>query len=567
MTFVRKKQIPPHTGNWYLYEVESYSTPNGPRQRHIRYIGKEGTLGSTGAPGHMAGTGSVGVSTVTLPRKAKTVKLGTIESKHETPLASPVSNTNGIIVYHSKTKGDFGALSTNIGSDADIYGKGFYFATGKGYAEQYGTPDSYELNGNFSSAQEWMDALKKYEKKGIVEQRRSAREDLQSKGYQGVRGAGAKGIGVVWDDTAIKPITPVVSPASTTHEKTGGIPVFTDKDLVNDPRGDKIASKIASTFNARETPAKAPQKETDAEHAESLIKQGKHKLELAQNHKDTETFTGYTAAGRKLNKDGDWLIQQGMVLQKKIQAETEKARLGKAGQKELGTTTNEFNVVEHKEGDVIHVLEVDKRDRPGLLKSIKSSFSDRQYEYLVNDDGSLDVYNAVTGRLMGIIDAEGKPDNPKLQAFADKVNLRVLQAQGQIEADLLHSYPNKGNNPEVIKALENITVIPADNPNQLVIRRIKLLGTIESNIIHDLKYYTVKNKLALKTLDTVEDGSVIRVGKYIVRVKFNKGELHYDNASMLSTVEDYNTGTMQDVIKRPVFIDNFLHHVKLLGTM
>jgi len=40
MSFIRKKEIPPSSGNFYLYEVESYREQGKVRQRHIRYIGK-----------------------------------------------------------------------------------------------------------------------------------------------------------------------------------------------------------------------------------------------------------------------------------------------------------------------------------------------------------------------------------------------------------------------------------------------------------------------------------------------------------------------------------------------
>ncbi len=43
MSFIRAKEIPPHSGNWYDYEVESYWNGGKPRQRHIRYIGRSST--------------------------------------------------------------------------------------------------------------------------------------------------------------------------------------------------------------------------------------------------------------------------------------------------------------------------------------------------------------------------------------------------------------------------------------------------------------------------------------------------------------------------------------------
>jgi putative transposase len=43
MSFIRSKQIPPHTGNWYDYEVETIHIGKKVRQHIIRYIGRSGT--------------------------------------------------------------------------------------------------------------------------------------------------------------------------------------------------------------------------------------------------------------------------------------------------------------------------------------------------------------------------------------------------------------------------------------------------------------------------------------------------------------------------------------------
>jgi putative transposase len=43
MSFVRSKEIPPGSGNWYDYEVETVHEGGKTIQRHIRYIGKRGT--------------------------------------------------------------------------------------------------------------------------------------------------------------------------------------------------------------------------------------------------------------------------------------------------------------------------------------------------------------------------------------------------------------------------------------------------------------------------------------------------------------------------------------------
>lgn len=74
--------------------------------------------------------------------------------------------------------------------------------------------------------------------------------------------------------------------------------------------------------------------------------------------------------------------------------------------------------------------------------------------------------------------------------------------------------------------------------------------------------YTVKDREILKQLNTIEDGSQVKIGKYLVKVKFSEGTKHYENASLLSTVEDFNTGKIQDVYVRPSYLDIFLSQVK-----
>jgi len=45
MSFIRAKEIPPRSGNWYDYEVESYRDKGRVKQRVIRYIGRSGRSG------------------------------------------------------------------------------------------------------------------------------------------------------------------------------------------------------------------------------------------------------------------------------------------------------------------------------------------------------------------------------------------------------------------------------------------------------------------------------------------------------------------------------------------
>lgn len=42
MSFVRSKEIPPRSGNWYDYEVETVHIGGKTIQKHIQYLGKKG---------------------------------------------------------------------------------------------------------------------------------------------------------------------------------------------------------------------------------------------------------------------------------------------------------------------------------------------------------------------------------------------------------------------------------------------------------------------------------------------------------------------------------------------
>jgi len=116
--------------------------------------------------------------------------------------------TSGVF-YHAKTKGEFtgGRPSVDIGSDADIMGRGFYVSKDSEYAARYGTPEPYNIEGNFANTKQWTDTLKKHENKPIAEQRSLAREELQAQGYDGVMQEG--GNGVIWNQGVLdKPGAP-----------------------------------------------------------------------------------------------------------------------------------------------------------------------------------------------------------------------------------------------------------------------------------------------------------------------------------------------------------------------
>jgi hypothetical protein len=43
MSFIRAKEIPPHSGNWYDYEVKTVHEGKKVIQKYIRYLGRSGS--------------------------------------------------------------------------------------------------------------------------------------------------------------------------------------------------------------------------------------------------------------------------------------------------------------------------------------------------------------------------------------------------------------------------------------------------------------------------------------------------------------------------------------------
>jgi len=126
-----------------------------------------------------------------------------------------------LTVYHAKTKGEFkgGKPSVNIGSDADIMGKGFYIATNKDYiTKNYGTPEAYNITGNFATKEQWIETTAKYSNERMEKQRELAREELDQQGYDGILQKSKDGeVGVIWNqdvlDKSIISAKPAVKPA------------------------------------------------------------------------------------------------------------------------------------------------------------------------------------------------------------------------------------------------------------------------------------------------------------------------------------------------------------------
>ena len=73
MTFIRAKEIPPHSGNWYDYEVMTVHVDGKVRQKVIQYIGKSGNVPKP----HLIGNRS----TYSKP-KTDTVALPVVTCKH-----------------------------------------------------------------------------------------------------------------------------------------------------------------------------------------------------------------------------------------------------------------------------------------------------------------------------------------------------------------------------------------------------------------------------------------------------------------------------------------------------
>ena len=74
MSFVRAKEIPPRSGNWYDYEVETVHRDGKVIQKYIRYIGKSSLRGSHMSVGS-AGIGSHLASTSPAPTTAKPARI------------------------------------------------------------------------------------------------------------------------------------------------------------------------------------------------------------------------------------------------------------------------------------------------------------------------------------------------------------------------------------------------------------------------------------------------------------------------------------------------------------
>ncbi len=80
MTFIRAKEIPPGSGNWYDYEVESIWNKGKVRQKVLQYLGKSGSRsGMSGGslqaiPADVSTASTLPIADDTRITKMKTVK-------------------------------------------------------------------------------------------------------------------------------------------------------------------------------------------------------------------------------------------------------------------------------------------------------------------------------------------------------------------------------------------------------------------------------------------------------------------------------------------------------------
>jgi len=86
MTFIRAKQIPPRTGNWYDYEVETLHKGGKVIQRHIRYIGRSDKAG--GSRASLSG----GTRAITIPEPTTTSNMTSTALPRHRVSASFIAN-------------------------------------------------------------------------------------------------------------------------------------------------------------------------------------------------------------------------------------------------------------------------------------------------------------------------------------------------------------------------------------------------------------------------------------------------------------------------------------------
>lgn len=121
MGFIRAKEIPPGSGNWYDYEVENHREGDKVVQKHIRYIGRAG-----GSGGRLGTTLSVPAKSVTVtPQTEPKPVLGTTREPQLGEYRYSVDGRTlrrGVVVNESwigeganAVKWDGGGVNSNMG--------------------------------------------------------------------------------------------------------------------------------------------------------------------------------------------------------------------------------------------------------------------------------------------------------------------------------------------------------------------------------------------------------------------------------------------------------------------
>ena len=77
MSFIRAKEIPRGSGNWYDYEVKTVHEGKRVIQKHIRYIGKSGLRPSRSSGGIAASPVTTSITPVAPVKPARIAKMKT----------------------------------------------------------------------------------------------------------------------------------------------------------------------------------------------------------------------------------------------------------------------------------------------------------------------------------------------------------------------------------------------------------------------------------------------------------------------------------------------------------
>jgi hypothetical protein len=179
MSFIRTKEIPPGSGRLYKYEVESYRESGKVKQRHIRYIGRAGSIGTTG-------TGITPLSSA----KRRTPSIGTTPDKKSSPTPLTNHTVSGIIKSNKGEEKTMKKITEMTAKDIEVMSLDEMKAERNrvaaildekraakkaAQAAQDGTPESGEAYGR--SAEEYRDILNQFTIWNVSIRNREDQED------------------------------------------------------------------------------------------------------------------------------------------------------------------------------------------------------------------------------------------------------------------------------------------------------------------------------------------------------------------------------------------------------